>query len=56
MNDLAASGRGTLQRFLFKTRGEPRRIKPTCGIQNFNTRALTLKRNLQGWGKPFPHF
>ncbi len=30
--DPAASGRGFLQEFLFKSRNKPRGIKPTCGI------------------------
>ena len=34
MNDPAASGRGILEGFSFKSRGKPRGIKPTCGIKN----------------------
>ena len=32
MDDLATIGRGIRQRSLFKMRGKPRGIKPTCGI------------------------
>jgi hypothetical protein len=53
MNDPAASGRGFRQKFSFKTRGKPRGIKPTGGIET-STRIMGIIASDISFFQPFP--